>query len=344
MLSQLANLQGFVNSKLSDVINWQQHVRPANDIMTKTWLERDYQRETTGDRAYIAIKTPFNAFWMSSLGTYVEPPAGAPTECRSLGTIARNDATFHKIAEHVRTRELIENIKDTRRQLAENPPTPQLKSKWDTLLIKAKERGLDITSFDSNFKMPDMAVINSELAERNAPLPHAAVTDAKDPDGLYVGCPVLFITNPGEHISGMFEIPGIVTKTHGQGRIAGIFFPDHSEVMHRDYVYHRTGPIKSNCWDFNPWYKEQIFATNARYAELDQRMRAIEEMAVSNEPMATEKALIAEVAKLEKRIVEIDRAAGAQNAQLREGLDKLKDTVLEIMTRPAEGASVRPRK
>src|SRR5712671_4826968 len=151
MLGQLANLQGFVNSKLSDVINWQQHVRPADDLMTKTWLEKDYQRGTTGDRAYIAIKTPFNAFWMSSLGTYVEPPAGAPTECRSLGTIEfvdfksdqpfnligpKNDATFHKIAEHIRTRELIENIKDTRRQLAENPPTPQLKSKWDTLLIK----------------------------------------------------------------------------------------------------------------------------------------------------------------------------------------------------------------
>src|ERR1700739_3162518 len=108
MISQPANLKQFVAGFLGGIVDWQQHVKV---------LGKEDGFTESGDQAHITIKTPYNKYKMSMLSAYMEPPMGAPVQCKSLGTVefedsleqvhlveARSDAAYARISLHIKTR------------------------------------------------------------------------------------------------------------------------------------------------------------------------------------------------------------------------------------------------
>jgi hypothetical protein len=104
------------------------------------------------------------------------------------------------------------------------------------------------------------------LAGNPAPMPEtlacgpAALTAA--PAGEpWIGCPAIFITNPGEQISGMQTIPGHIVRIQPDGRICMFLTADNSEPIYRDNLHRRGSPAGNgrvhqfNCWDFNPEFE-----------------------------------------------------------------------------------------
>ena len=348
MLSQLSNAQNFVNNYLLDVIDWKKDMLPANDPSLKDRIDRDLRVETTGDQAHIVLKTNYNMYYLSFQSVYMEPPHDAPLQCKMLGTIIfqelttedpvrwvkpRQDQSMIDISKQIRRDELWSCVKDVRRQMAEcsNPELMGiLQGRIPALAAKAHEFGLDIRGLlpqiqDPQFppvKMPDMQVgeVVKQVVEATRLKDKAEAVEVRAvaipvPEGLYIGCPVIYITNPGEAISGTREIPGIVNKIYPGGMISGIFFPDHSEVMHKDQLFMKDGRITFNCWEFNPGYKDLL----TRYAEID-RLRS--------EAMDRITKLEGDVIEMHNRLNALDRATGDEVA-------KLKDMVLEVATRPA---------
>ena len=61
MIAQLQNLQAFVAQHLADVVDWSRDVRP------------DPNRKTTGDHAFIVVKTPFNSYEMTVRSATLRP-------------------------------------------------------------------------------------------------------------------------------------------------------------------------------------------------------------------------------------------------------------------------------
>lgn len=286
MLTQLSNLQNFINNHLRDVVDWRKNVLPANDPSLKDKVERSLQRETTGDQAHVVICTDYNKYYLAAVSVYVDPPMGAPLECRTLGTVMfeeltsdapvrfirpRQDQTFIDIARQVRKSELKSCIADVRRQLAECDNDEQrkiLSGRLPALAAKAKEYGVEIVGLPipaAETTMPQVEVgevISQVKVARDTvqrlenDRQHFVNTPVSD--DLYVGCPIIYVTNPGEAIAGQREIPGVVNKIYAGDRISGCFFPDHSEVMHKDNLVRRGGLVHFNCWDYNPGYLRMI--------------------------------------------------------------------------------------
>lgn len=367
MLSQVANLQQFVRHHLGDVIDWQKQVRAADDESTRGLVEPGQRRKSDGDRAYVFIRTNYNKYWLSSLSPYVDPPPGSPFECRSLGTVEfeeiggpetkhilgpRQDKIYIQIAAYIRMREVVEKIKEVRRQLAETND-PILANQLFSLAEQAKAAGIDLKAAGIHIGSigggqalgpTNVGPDNSKSMDVNPALPPVMVgTQYKAselPEGLFLGAPVVYVTPPHEHISGMFEIPGICNKINRDGTIGGVFFPDHSELMNRDHLQmygSQEGRVVNNCWRFSQNYAAQLarldrLELNIKnlYGTLSDHIADVS----TTEPVTTKKELIAETAKLEKRIHDIDQAAGIKHTELFSALDKLKDTVLEIATRP----------
>src|SRR6516225_8659404 len=101
IVAQIQNLRGFVTNNLSDTIDWNKHVKIDD-------------QQTTGDLAFVEIKTPFNRYKLSMGSAYANPPHGAPDVCRSLGWVTfdhmgedkhilgpKNELTYRDISQHI---------------------------------------------------------------------------------------------------------------------------------------------------------------------------------------------------------------------------------------------------
>lgn len=391
MITQASNLQNFINNHLRDIVDWKKHVLVATDLTLKDKIERELQRETTSDQAHVVICTEYNRYYLASISVYVDPPFGAPVECRTLGTIMfqtltsdppikyirpRQDQTFIDIAKAIRKSELSACIADVRRQLAEcdNPDHKKvLLGRVPALAAKAKELGLENVNLPvpaSDSTMPNVGVgeaINQAIDARNnmqrAMVDQQHVVATPVPEELYVGCPIIYITNPGEAISGQRDIPGLVNKVYSGDTVGGVFFPDHSEVMHKDNLVRRSDRVQCNCWDYNPGYARLL----AKIAEFDPSKGALRQSVVKEltdtyserltkmerglEEAVVAKAVHDDIERLASRIAELDQATkmvvDAELKPLRERIDKLNDLVLELATRPAKTADEstdRPKK
>lgn len=289
MIAQLQNLQAFVANHLADVVDWGKHVRP------------DPNHKTTGDHGYIVVKTPFNSYEMTVRSAYIEPPAGAPVTCRSLGTVTFDDAagdkhivgpkadnTWLDISRHIHVRELTDALAAARREVAEAPKESvgSVRVRLAEIAGRAKVWGIKVR--DDDLAMPAAVPTIIVTAETAAVLEQAladpapgAITRippgtiihvdrvfeqfaASTPIGApFLGCPVVFITNPGEQISGMQEIPGTCVKIISDDRISMFMTPDHSEPSYRDNLprrgsVDRDGKVhRHNCWDFNPEFERE---------------------------------------------------------------------------------------
>jgi hypothetical protein len=293
MISQLANIQAFVTKQLIDVIDWGRDVRP------------DSEHKTTGDAAYIMIKTPHNRYKLAILSSYIDPPSGAPVECRSLGTVVfddpadskyivgpKSDAVYSEISKHIHVREYTDAIAAVRRELAEAPaPTRSedgsikydaaqaARGKLAELIGKAKPWGIEAQApplAASQWTKEELAgfdqsrpAIVTHVAERGPAVPPLVLVGGGEKPWL--GMPVLFITNPAEQISGMQHIPGWCVKVMSDDRISMFMTPDHSEPSYRDGLPRRGSPAGNgrvhqyNCWDVNPEFT--AFFSRMRDAE-----------------------------------------------------------------------------
>jgi hypothetical protein len=302
MLSQLQNLQTFVHANLADVIDWRRHVSPDS--------------KSTGDRAYIHIKTPFNSYRMGLGTAYGEPPAGAPAECRSRGWVsfdddaagkhilgAKADALNTEIVKHICTRELTDALAAARCEVAEASPETvgRARTRLADIAAKARKYGIDA-------KVPDAPaaavqrppeVPQTGLAQSNpAPMPETQTGDERERNRVrhleetiekvaaasagepWIGAPVIFITNPGEQIAGMQIIPGHVVRIQPDGRISMFLTADNSEPIYRDNLHRRGSPAgNGRVHQFNCWDFNPVVARDAS------RMRHLEE---SIEKMADE--------------------------------------------------------
>lgn len=286
MIAQIQNLRSFVQTQLADVVDPSRHVR------------EDQDKRSTGDQAFVEIKTAFNTYKISVASAYVTPPEGAPLACRSLGTVTfidmadnkrivgpKADATWTDISRHIHLRELGDALADCRRKLAEAAPheAAAVRAQFAEVAAKARKWGIEAHVPDA----PVVAIASEGFTENEtAKLPPDAQPAAilgmngevlyrgvqytpPDPDrpAPFIGAPVLWITNPGEGIGGMTEIPGFCAKVISADRISMLIFPDHSETSYRDNLMRRgsdagNGRVHQyNCWDFNPrwlWEQERI--------------------------------------------------------------------------------------
>lgn len=278
MIAQLANIQQFFAAHLSDVLDWGKHVRP------------DPERETTGDAAYVVIDSGLNRYKLSCLSTYIEPPAGASYQCKALGTVTfddfggqkhiiapKLDATWIDISKHIHVRELTDGLAIARRELAEASPETvgAVRVRVAELVARAQKWGVEARGLPALAEVPKEAGLGRmehliEYQEFPTSLA-ASVASELEAGGLghvvsvplgvsgaatdkpFLGCPIIFITNPGEAVAGMTEIIGWCVNVHSDETISAFITPDHSEPSYRDKLTRRNlaKNIRSNCWDFN---------------------------------------------------------------------------------------------
>lgn len=273
MLSQLQNLQAFVANHLSDIVDWNRHVRP------------DAEQKTSGDHAFIVIQTGLNTFKLSCASAYVDPPPGAPYQCKALGTVQmvdragdriitgpKNDATWADISKHLHVRELTDALSVARRELAEAGPTTRdaARVKLAGLVEKGQKWGIagqmpegvtipfPALPADPLVSLPLVTQAEGEATRTGEPSPGAPTSEGFAGPAPYLGAPILYISNPGEQISGMMEMAGTIVKVLSHDHVSILVTPDHSEPFYRDKVARRGAPDsngrphKHNCWDFNP--------------------------------------------------------------------------------------------
>lgn len=292
LISQLQNIRQFAQTQLADVIDPARHFR------------EDDTKRSTGDQAFAVIRTPFNTYNITCSSAYVEPPAGAPLACKSLGTVTfieratgkqivgpKADQTWSEISAVIHKSELRDAIADARRHIAEAAPheLAGAKAKLVELAGKAKKWGILVP-----IPMEVTKELTMEFASEDNPV-SAALADRREQivadlqnRGLpavgsnailpHIGAPVVWITNPGEGIGGMTEIPGICVKVLSPDRIAMFVMPDHSEPKYMDNLMRRGSPAGNgnvhlhNCWDFNPHWlaeRERVAALERKLADTD---------------------------------------------------------------------------
>jgi hypothetical protein len=236
MLSQLQNLQTLIANHLIDVIDWRRHVQP------------DPEYKSTGEIARVLITTPFNRYRMGLGTSFSEPPAGAPITCRSLGWVSFDDFAANKhflgpksdllyidISKHIHVRELTDALAAARREVAESGPdrAGAARAKLTEIAERAKKWGIEAKVPDGRVAaVPPMPAPQATVPDSPAPPPEASASGASTmaaPSATagepWIGAPVIFITNPGEQISGMQEIPGHIVRIEPtDGRVC-IFSP-----------------------------------------------------------------------------------------------------------------------
>lgn len=324
MIAQLSNIQQFFAAHMTDVLDWAKHVRP------------DPERKTAGDAAYVLIDSGLNRYKVSCLSSFVEPPAGAPYQCKALGTVTfddfagskhiiapKSDATWMEISKHIHVRELTDGLAIARRELAEATPETvgAVRVRVADLASRAQKWGVTVTGLPvaavtpttmqeiidapanslSKFGIVDEAILSPEN-DRKMVSSEGLIRELRTVcDRPFIGAPILFITNPGESITGMAEIMGWCVNVHSDETISAFVTPDHSEPMYRDKLQRRNlaKGIRSNCWDFN----ERLMAPYRMAGEIDSAHKRADILAGLVEEL-TERGLRIEekLEQLEKRI------------------------------------------
>lgn len=355
-LAQIQNLQAFFITEMSDVIDASKHVSP------------DPKHKQSGDMAHVLIKTPFNEYEMSVRSTYIEPPPGAPFECRSLGTVTfddvagskhvvgpKSDKTYSEISKYIHEREYKDAVAAARRELAE--ASPEMVSAARVKLVGLAERAVKwgikvhVPAAPADLAAPPTQVrmIDKETAAELFPsapgkpvddAPHPStdssfssalisalsknpyrseavgqvgeiskiISPSTKPNGMtpWLGCPIVFVTNPGEAVSGMSEIPGWVVKVHSADRVSIFITPDNSEVAFRDNLPRRGSPAgngrthQHGCWDFNP----EVLRQHERIRGLEEQIEKLGSPTVVPEVMSHDSQNM--LLKLEARIDKLE--------------------------------------
>lgn len=339
-IAQIQNLQAFIVSQLSDVIDWGKHV------------SADPAHKSSGDLVHILIATPFNRYKMSVRSTYIDPPPGAPVECKSLGTVTfddfagnkhvvgpKADLVFTEISKHVHVREYTDALAAARREMAEAPAelAGAARVKLADLAARAKKWGITAKVPEGppqldpvGYAPPTPAFVATmekavEMATQVSAVSSAMLSIVPAAGEPWIGCPIIFITNPGEAVSGMTEIPGHCVKIMSADRISIFITPDNSEVTFRDNLPRRgsaagNGRVhQHNCWDFNPHYARER-------KRLDHLEEAIAKMAdEGNHDRRTLDSVIARVEMLETQRDGAMNSKPAQAEKTALPLDKPQD-------------------
>ncbi len=306
----MMDIRDFAGRHLADIIDVTTDVKP------------DPQHTSNGFEAHAEIISPFNRYRMSVHSSHLAPPAGAPAECRSLGTImfhdpvsdtrilgARSDRTFLDISRHVHQREFTDAIAAARRELAEAGPDAikLTQSKLSDLASRAAKWGIAIDAMPMAPKPSEASPVAVEVAKpaTAASMPPAAaatsVAPATPADEPMIGLPIVFIHNPGEGSAGMTTVPGTVTRTWPDGSVGLLMFVDDHEVQHRPKVPRRgtdagNGRVHVHgCWDLAPWYA----------ALLTERRQLSGRVSALSEKLDT---AIADNAKLAERLAALESA------------------------------------
>jgi hypothetical protein len=271
IVAQIQNLRFFVTAQLGDVIDWNKHIEP------------DPVRTTTGDIAYVQIKTAYNTYKMAMGSAYAEPPAGAPSVCRSLGWVTfqhvgedkyllnpKNDLAYQDISKHIHERELTDALAACRRELAEAKDADEaqlIRIRMKEIAVKAERWGIKAHVPEAP-QAPKIADIGALPLHRNVPI--RTVESPIDAQGgghayglaPFVGAPIIYYC--ADRIAGMEQVPGILIRIQRDGRAALQLFADLNEIQFKDNIVRRgsdagNGRVHtSNCWDFNPeWLEEQ---------------------------------------------------------------------------------------
>jgi hypothetical protein len=310
----MMDIRDFAGRHLADIIDVTTGVKP------------DPQHTSNGFEAHAEIISPFNRYRMSVHSSHLAPPAGAPTECRSLGTVifhdpatdtqivgARSDQTLIDISRHVHHREYTDKIAHARRELAEAGPDviKARQEKLGSLVSAGAKWGVSgsvpmapSTKDTEPLAVPSTASLAPDTVPPTAAaaVPSLTLRAVLDESQPFVGAPVIFITNPGEQISGMQELPAIIVRVDARRQtVCLLVFIDDSETVHRLNIPRRgsdagNGRVhKHSCWDFNPVYareRAQAEADGKRLAELG---AAIDALAAEN------KQLVDRIAALEAK-------------------------------------------
>ncbi len=290
MIPQMQNIRQFVQKDLSDIIDPTAHVVPET-------LSNGEQR-SNGDAAYVQIRTPYNRYSLAVLSAYAAIPAGAPPNCKQLGAVIfddaagnkhlmepKGDAVYAQISKHIHVRELTDALAATRRQLAEAGPAEadRLRTKLAELAARAEKWGIKAKmpegpaimiapdGFTENESVQDLRsaglkVEPAEISGAGANYLGVMITPPpfSDAPAPFIGAPIVYVTNPGEQVGGMGEIPGWCVKALPGDYISCFITPDHSEPSYKDKLPRRGSPAgngrvhRFNCWDFNPhWLAQQ---------------------------------------------------------------------------------------
>lgn len=289
IVAQIQNLRSFVTSHLSDTVDLNRHVHD------------DPHMKTTGDIAYVEIRTPYNTYKMAVGSAYAEPPSGAPNECRSLGWVTfhhvgedkyilgpKNDLTYQSIAKYLNVRELTDAIAAGRREMAEASGT-----KANEAWIRLKETATRAEKWGIKANLPEApksaVIIAPDGFGENEPVdlrPGAIIEHMRanehpnSPAALapFVGAQIVYYGN--DRIAGMDQVPGVLVKIQHDGRCAAFLMADLNEITFMDNIHRRgsdagNGRVHMTGWDFNPaWVKEQ-----ERIAALESRIHALESAA-----------------------------------------------------------------
>jgi hypothetical protein len=307
MLNRMHDIREISNRFLADVVDVTKAVQP------------DPQRPSNFMEGHAEIVTPFNRYRLSTYSPHGSQPAGAPSECASLGSVlffdpatdvtilgARSDRTLLDISRHVHHREYTDRIAHARRELAESGPETikDWQSKLGALVSAAAPWGV---SGSVPMAPPTKEATPPVVASTAPPAPMAAapaavsspVAPAMPADEPMIGLPIVFIHNPGEGSAGMNTVPGTVTRTWSDGSVGLLMFVDDHEVQHRPKVPPRgtdagNGRVHVHgCWALAPWYVALLDA-NRQFSE---RVSALSDKL---------EATIAENAKLSERLAALE--------------------------------------
>ena len=267
MISQMQNLQAFVQNHLFDVVDWRKHVQP------------DPERKSNAEIAGIVIVTPFNSYKMTIGTFYAEPPPGAPIECKSLGWVSfddpaagkhlmgpKRDDLYTEIAKHICRREFTDALAAARREMAEASvdTAAQARAKFADLAARAKKYGIEANvpdetptaAMSSPAAAPSAEAVGSTAPIPPTPPPLAPVLEGEP----WIGAPIVYITNPGEWLSGKGEAPGFIVNIERNGQVCVFVTPSNSEPLYFDRIQRRGSPAAPgrvhthHCWDFNPTF------------------------------------------------------------------------------------------
>jgi hypothetical protein len=303
-----------VLNKLNDVREFRSH--HLADIPHVVKVEPDPKRTSNGFEAHANIVTSFNRYEMAIYSSHLPPPAGAPPECASLGSIEfydrvddtrilgpRCDRVFIDVSRRIHHREFTDAIAVARRELAEAGPDiiKAAQAKLGALVSAAAKWGVtgSVPLAPPEAAKPAEAVpvaVEIEKASLAPSMPaiHVSAQPSlapSDPNHLapFVGAPAIFVANPGEQIAGVNELAAIIVRVHPDGVHVGLLiFIDDSETVHRVKIVRRgadagNGRVhRSNCWDFNPVF----LAERERVRRIEKTLDNLDDVVAENAKLA----------------------------------------------------------
>jgi hypothetical protein len=186
-------------------------------------------------------------------------------------TAPSHDLLYADVSKHIHVRELTDALAAARREVAEagSEKAGAARVRLAEVAERAKKWGIEAKVPEGPIAAipptpaPQAVAPSHPAAPPETPATGVALITASSADVPWIGCPVLFIANPGERICGMQEIAGHVVRVQPDGRISMLVTADTSEPVLRDNLHRRGSPAgdgrvhEFNAWDFNPGFERE---------------------------------------------------------------------------------------